>query len=311
VIQATTEQATIIRVDDDGRGRITLEADIPYICEVPVKFPTKFILWAGQANAPEVGSTIEAALEPTARQARFVRNGTFASELIDGTEAPWQVNWRMTAATAISRSNASTGNHTNTPPGGAAPLSGATVSPARAAVTVDATLRHRVDEMSKNDRGACFMAIALGAANEGDLYETPAALIEAASEIAAWLNGRFLHRLNGSVDPADTPVVPSSPLVTAAVAAGAVVTNVEDEAAPPSEAASEPSAGNVQLPPGATEAGLRDWVTLNGWTREWVQGVIRGAGHDTMAAYLSVPGHTVPGLASLIREKLGRKQVLL
>ena len=90
-VSAVETQAKILKIDD-ARGRVSIEADIPALGQ----YPTRFIRWTGAGNAPAIGAEVLATMEPTTRQARFLKDGTFAGETIDGEEMPWQVNWQMT-----------------------------------------------------------------------------------------------------------------------------------------------------------------------------------------------------------------------
>ena len=95
-VSAMTTQAKILKVDNT-RGRVSIEADIPALGQ----YPTRFIRWIGAGNAPAIGAEVLAAMEPTTRQARFLKDGTFTGEVIDGAEMPWQVNWQMSGATPL------------------------------------------------------------------------------------------------------------------------------------------------------------------------------------------------------------------
>ena len=82
-------QAKILKVEN-ARGRVSIEADIPALS--PRGYPTRFIRWVGSGNAPAIGAEVMATMEPTVRQMRFVKDGTFTGGAIDGEEEPWQVN---------------------------------------------------------------------------------------------------------------------------------------------------------------------------------------------------------------------------
>ena len=276
-------QATILKVAQQGRGRITIEADIPALGQ----FPTRFISWASsQGNAPAIGAEVIATMEPTNRQKRFVTDGTFADDLIDGSEAPWQVNWRMTAARAGTDGEtpepAQTGETTQTAPArpSGAPKAG------NGAGWIDAALRHRVDAMAVNDREAVRLAIAHGAADGGNIYGDMESVLAEASSIAEWLNTRFAARLAGS------------PMVAKAQELGATVTKVE-------EVEEEPQPQSPNGPPIKNEAELRAWVEEKGWSREAVAAAIAEEGFESARDYLAQTGNTALGLASALAKRLG------
>jgi len=276
-------QATILKVAQQGRGRITIEADIPALGQ----FPTRFISWASsQGNAPAIGAEVIATMEPTNRQKRFITDGTFADDLIDGSEAPWQVNWRMTAARAGTDGEtpepAQTGETTQTAPArpSGAPKAG------NGAGWIDAALRHRVDAMAVNDREAVRLAIAHGAADGGNIYGDMESVLAEASSIAEWLNTRFAARLAGS------------PMVAKAQELGATVTKVE-------EVEEEPQPQSPNGPPIKNEAELRAWVEEKGWSREAVAAAIAEEGFESARDYLAQTGNTALGLASALAKRLG------
>ena len=276
-------QATILKVAQQGRGRITIEADIPALGQ----FPTRFISWASsQGNAPAIGAEVIATMEPTNRQKRFITDGTFADDLIDGSEAPWQVNWRMTAARAGTDGEtpepAQTGETTQTAP---ARPSG-TPKAGNGAGWIDAALRHRVDAQAINDREAVRLAIAHGAADGGNIYGDMESVLAEASSIAEWLNTRFAARLAGS------------PMVAKAQELGATVTKVE-------EVEEEPQPQSPNGPPIKNEAELRAWVEEKGWSREAVAAAIAEEGFESARDYLAQTGNTALGLASALAKRLG------
>ena len=274
-------QATILKVAQQGRGRITIEADIPALGQ----FPPRFISWASsQGNAPAIGAEVIATMEPTNRQKRFITDGTFADDLIDGSEAPWQVNWKMTAARAGTDGEtpdpAQTGETTQT----ASARPSGTPKAGNGAGWIDAALRHRVDAMAINDREAVRLAIAHGAADGGNIYGDMESVLAEASSIAEWLNTRFAARLAGS------------PMVAQAQELGAVVTKVEEE---------EPQSPSPNGPPIKNEAELRAWVEQKGWSREAVAAAIAEEGYESARDYLAQTGNTALGLASALAERLG------
>ena len=279
-------QATILKVaPHQGRGRITIEADIPALGQ----FPTRFIAWAtAQGNAPAIGAEVIATMEPTNRQKRFITDGTFADDLIDGSEAPWQVNWKMTAARAGTDGEtpepAQTGETTQT----ASARPSGTPKAGNGAGWIDAALRHRVDAMAINDREAVRLAIAHGAADGGNIYGDMESVLAEASSIAEWLNVRFAARLGGPLNAS------GSAMVAKAQELGAVGTKVEEE---------EPQSPNG--PPIKNEAELRAGVEEKGWSREAVAAAIAEEGYESARDYLAQTGNTALGLASALAERLG------
>ena len=280
-------QATILKVAS-ARGRITLEADIPALGQ----YPTRFIAWAtSQGNAPAIGAEVIATMEPTNRQKRFVTDGTFADDLIDGSEAPWQVNWRMTAARpgtdGETPAAAQAGETTQTAP---ARPSG-TSKAGSGAGWIDAALRHRVDAMAINDREAVRLAIAHGAASGGNIYGDMTSVLAEDETIASWLNTRFAAPLGGPLNAS------GSVMVAKAQELGAVVTKVEEVEEPQSPSPNGPAIKN--------EAELGAWVEAKGWSREAVAAAIAEEGFESARDYLAQAGNTALGLASALAERLG------
>ena len=269
-VSTVETQATILKVEN-ARGRVSIEANIPELGQ----YPTRYIRWAGTGNAPAIGAEVLARMEPTGRQARFVKDGTFSDAEIDGEEMPWQVNWQMTsAAPRAGVPGAGAGNST-----GAAQTtrSGASGSSPGAA-WMDAALRYRVDTMMINDREAVRQAVMFGAAEGGNIIADVSTLLAMAGELAEWWNARFLARIGAD-----------SPLVAHAETLGAVVTEVK--AAP-------------EAPAIKNEAELREWVEKQGWSREAVVEVIRSTGFEAASEYLAQAGNTAQGLASILAERL-------
>ena len=272
-VEGMETQAKILKVDNT-RGRVSIEADIPALGQ----YPTRFVRWTGTGNAPAIGAEVLAEMSPTTRQARFLKDGTFTGEVIDGSEMPWQVNWQMTGATPLEGGNGA-GPGKPTAPAQASRSGAAGAS--NGAVWMDANLRHRVDTQTLNDREAVRQAVAFGSAEGGNVLGDIDAVLEMAEKIAGWWNGRFLSRLAGD-----------SPLVAHAESLGAVVVDVPE--VPDVEAAPEIK----------NEAELRAWVEGQGWSREAVVEAIRSAGYDSAGDYLAAGGNTASGLASVLRERL-------
>ena len=262
-------QAKILKVEN-ARGRVSIEADIPALGQ----YPTHFIRWSGQGNAPPIGAEVLATMSPTTRQSRFLKDGTFTGEAIDGEEMPWQVNWEMTGAKPLGGGNGTRSGDST----GSGQTSGSGVP---GAVYVDANLRHRVDAQMINDREAVRLAIAFGATAEGgNIWGDVDEMLAQATTIATWLNTRFEVRMGGDS---------GSSLVAEAQSLGAVVTDVK--AAP-------------EAPEVRNEADLRAWVEKRGWSREEVIAVIQSVGADSASEYLATGGHTAQGLASILAERL-------
>jgi len=270
-VSALETQAKILKVENNARGRVSIEADIPALGQ----YPTRFVRWVGTGNAPAIGAEVLATMEPTTRQARFLKDGTFTGETIDGEEMPWQCNWQMTGAKPIAGGNGA--GVENTTGAARTPRSGAPGA-VKGAVWMDANLRYRVDTQMINDREAVRQAVAFGATEGGNILKDVEEVLVQAGVIAEWWNARFLARLAGD-----------SPLVAHAESLGAVLTDVRDA----------PEAPTVK-----NEAELRTWVEAQGWSREAVVGVIESAGYDSASEYLAVGGHTAQGLASILAERL-------
>ena len=279
-VSAMTTQAKILKVDNT-RGRVSIEADIPALGQ----YPTRFVRWTGAGNAPAIGAEVLAEMSPTTRQARFLKDGTFTGELLDGSEMPWQVNWQMTGASPLEGGNGAGAGNTTAPAqtsrSGAAGASGGAI--------MDAGLRHRVDTQTLNDREAVRQAVAFGSSQGGNILADIDAVLEMAEKIAAWWNGRFLSRLAGD-----------SPLVAYAETLGAVVTDVADVPLDVADVAPD-AAPEVNI---HNEAELREWVEKQGWSREAVLGTIQSLGSDSAREYLAVGGNTAQGLASILAERL-------
>jgi len=279
-VSAMTTQAKILKVDNT-RGRVSIEADIPALGQ----YPTRFVRWTGAGNAPAIGAEVLAEMSPTTRQARFLKDGTFTGELLDGSEMPWQVNWQMSGAKPLEGGNGAGAGNTTAPAqssrSGAAGASGGAI--------MDAGLRHRVDTQTLNDREAVRQAVAFGSSQGGNILADIDAVLEMAEKIAAWWNGRFLSRLAGD-----------SPLVAYAETLGAVVTDVADVPLDVADVAPD-AAPEVNI---HNEAELREWVEKQGWSREAVLGTIQSLGSDSAREYLAVGGNTAQGLASILAERL-------
>ena len=273
-VQITETQAKIIGLTN-RRGGYSIEADVPAFG----KFPTKFIAWEKeQGEPPLTGQTILGTFEPTMRQKRFVVDGTFDSETVDGSEMPWQVNWKLTGFNRLENAGSVEVSTTTASPK-------TTVSgdprPSGGAVFIDANLRYRVDQSMINDRESIRMVIEHGKTADSDsIYTDVESVLAEAEKIAAWLNKRLEVRLGGG-------------LVGALQEMGATVTKVA------ADVKIEP-----EVPAIKNEAELRDYVEKQGWKRSKVTAVINDKGYGSAALYLAESGNTVQGLAQLLWDNL-------
>ena len=273
-VQITETQAKIIGLTN-RRGGYSIEADVPAFG----KFPTKFIAWEKeQGEPPLTGQTILGTFEPTMRQKRFVVDGTFDSETVDGSEMPWQVNWKLTGFNRLENAGSVEVSTTTASPK-------TTVSgdprPSGGAVFIDANLRYRVDQSMINDRESIRMVIEHGKTADSDsIYTDVESVLAEAEKIAAWLNKRLEVRLGGG-------------LVGALQEMGATVTKVA------ADVKIEP-----EVPAIKNEAELRDFVEKQGWKRSKVTAVINDKGYGSAALYLAESGNTVQGLAQLLWDNL-------
>ena len=273
-VQITETQAKIIGLANK-RGGYSIEADVPAFG----KFPTKFIAWEKeQGEPPLTGQTILGTFEPTMRQKRFVVDGTFDSEIVDGSEMPWQVNWKLTGFNRLENAGGAEVSNTTATPKTA--VSG-DPRPSGGAVFIDANLRYRVDQSMINDRESIRMVIEHGKTADSDsIYTDVESVLAEAEKIAAWLNKRLEVRLGGG-------------LVGALQEVGATVTKVA------ADVEIEP-----EVPAIKNEAELRDFVEKQGWKRSKVTGVINDKGYGSAALYLAESGNTVQGLAQLLWDNL-------
>ena len=273
-VQITETQAKIIGLTN-RRGGYSIEADVPAFG----KFPTKFIAWEKeQGEPPLTGQTILGTFEPTMRQKRFVVDGTFDSEIVDGSEMPWQVNWKLTAFNRLENAGGAEVSNTT-----ATPKTAVSGDPraSSGAVFIDANLRYRVDQSMINDRESIRMVIEHGKTADSDsIYTDVESVLAEAEKIAAWLNKRLEVRLGGG-------------LVGALQEMGATVTKVA------ADVEIEP-----EVPAIKNEAELRDFVEKQGWKRSKVTGVINDKGYGSAALYLAESGNTVQGLAQLLWDNL-------
>ena len=98
-IAKTQTQATITEFRDEGRGRFTLDANIPAL-ESNRDF--KFMKWRGDGQPPPKGATVLLVVNPVKRSNFYIKSGALSDGPIDGTEASWQVDWEILAAEPLS-----------------------------------------------------------------------------------------------------------------------------------------------------------------------------------------------------------------
>ena len=270
-VQTTQTQAKILAVRGErGDGRFSIEAEVPVLG----KYPTKFIQFnevtTGQP-CPSLNDEIVGTFEPTVRQKRFVDDGTFDSDGVDGSEMPWQVNWTLTAWKLVEPYGTIEGN------GSAEKKALLSQGSTRVSkpVFIDANLRYRVDQTMINDRESIRMVIEHGKTADSDsIYTDVESVLAEAEKIAAWLNKRLEVRLGGG-------------LVGALQEMGATVKKVVDV----------PKIKNSQQ--------LKAWVGQKGWTKKEIQKVLTEfTGHGDSADFLAVEGNTPQGLAELLAANL-------
>ena len=281
--QNTETEAAILSVEDDATWKYSIEATIPAF---DGDRSYRYLAWSKkQGPPPQVGAVGLATFEPYQRAKYYVTRGDIEAGPVDGSERHYQVTWNMIAfapgatngagavqSTSPARNNA-VGASSDAPAGS----SGAAYLPTP---TADERLAKEVAKYRReiegiNDRKAVTDVLALV---EPGTY-TLDGLIEDAEKLAAWYNARVAARCE-------------SPVVQAAQAAGAVVVTVGDEA----------QDGPPQL---KNKADLAEWVKAQGWSKEQISTELQDAGFASSSAYLQESGNTVPGLASLLFERLG------
>jgi len=275
-------EATILSVEDDASWKYSIEADIPAF---DGDRSYKYLAWAKtQGPPPQVGAVGLGTFEPYQRAKFYVSRGDISDGPVDGTEPKsYMVTWNMVGFAAGATNGTATTQPTTTAANNAAwrssGVSGAAGTTYLAAPTADERLakelaKFRREAEGVNDRKAVSDILAMV---EAGIY-TLDTLIQDAEKLAAWYNTRMAARCE-------------SPLVQAAQGAGAVVTKVDEAPEGP--------------PPLKNKAELSEWVTTQGWGKEDISRVLQDGGFASSSAYLQTPGNTVPGLASLLSEKLG------
>lgn len=307
-VSLTTTDTTILKVDQ-RKGFYSIEADIPAFG----KFPSRFLIWNDeQGNPPKPGETGHGTFEPTKRQSRFVKDGTFPNEIIDGSEMPWQVNWRITAFD-MNGTAASHADITETYPNGPGfatkdkpniqtastqgqQTSSNLVTGGNKPVFLDANKRFLVESQSINDREAIRMVLSQGQTDGVNVYADMAVVLEEAEKVSAWLNNRFLIRMSPDLENEPEQQI-NSPLVNAAIDMGAEVVSVEKETTVKNEA--------------ELKNYFKDRMEAEdeGWTRESVIQVIKDSGFETATDYIAAEGNTAQGLLELLQDKLDGKSV--
>jgi hypothetical protein len=265
----TETEATILSVEEDASWKYSIEATIPAF---DGDRSYRYLAWSKkQGPPPQVGAVGLATLEPYQRAKFYVTRGDIEAGPVDGSERHYQVTWNMIAFAPGATNGA--GASSDAPAGS----SGATYLPPP---TADERLakelaKYRREIEGVNDRKAVTDVLALV---EPGTY-TLDGLIEDAEKLAAWYNARVAARCE-------------SPVVQAAQAAGAVVVEVDDE----------PQDGPPQL---KNKADLAEWVKGQGWSKDQISTALQDAGFASSSAYLEESGNTVPGLASVLFERLG------
>lgn len=272
----------IVVVDTGRKDHSALDVQvIGELCGFDLKNPLRFVRWAdSQGGSPLVGQAGTAVMNPTSRQARFVKDGTFDTNQIDGSEAPWQVEWSMlsfkpggTAATVQTTSQT------------VKPATGAVGAVNSGRVAFDYAAKFRAEAMAVNDREALRVVVEMSKSSaDQDIY----ALLDNQSLIADHLNKRFLDRFEGQVI--------DSPMVKAAVEKGAVVVDVRDDETP------KDAGSQIK-----NEKDMRAYVSERqkddpvGWSAENLKQILSNKGYEDSATYLSADGNTAASLVDLFK----------
>ncbi len=280
-------EATIVTVTDDASWKYSIEADIPAF---DGDRSYRYLVWKkDQGPPPQTGSTVMATFAAFQRAKYYIDRGDIEAGPVDGTEKDYQVTWNMIASRPVGAPNgaapsSSTGQTPNAPLPRSSDVSEVPGVVYRPAPTPDdrqaeAMAKFRRDQEGVNDRKAVSDILAMV---EPGTYRL-GGLIEDATALAAWYNGRLVARCE------------PPPLVQAAQDAGAVVTKVEQK---PEQ---KPEEGPLPL---KNKAELSEWVTAQGWSKEQISGALQDAGYASSGAYLENADNTVQGLAALLHDKL-------
>ena len=286
----------IVVVDTGRKGHTALDVQIVgELCGFSLDNPLRFVRWSdSQGGSPLVGQAGSAVMNPTSRQKRFVTDGTFDTNQIDGSEAPWQVEWSMISfkqgldTAQRTRSTIRPDNSTDQEfdPGHSFKLvTGARKAVNSGPVAFDYAAKFRAEAMAVNDREALRVVVEMSKSSaDQDIY----ALLDNQSLIADHLNKRFLDRFEGQVI--------DSPMVKAAVEKGAVVVDVRDDETP------KDAGSQIK-----NEKDMRAYVSERqkddpvGWSAENLKQTLNGQGYEDSATYLSKDGNTAASLVDLFK----------
>ena len=265
-------QIEVLEVRDDG-WKHSLDLNIPGFGDRPFRF----VAWPNnQGPAPKRGGTMLGTLQAWRRSQFYVRQGKLTEGDVDGTEEKWMLDWNLlgvrpldTVAAADTAGKAPDKVPDKVPP----------------TVFLDGNTRYRVDQEGINDREAVRLVLTHGASDGANIYADMAVVLAEAAGVAEWLNERLAVRLAGG-------------LVGAAQEAGAVVTDVADEAE------TTPDDGAEPMPRIRNKADLSAWVEDQGYATKEISHVLEGAGFGDSGEYLAADGNTPQGLAELLLNEL-------
>jgi hypothetical protein len=274
-------EATILSVEDDATWKYSIEADIPAF---DGDRSYRYLVWRkDQGPPPQTGATVLATFAAYARAKYYIERGEIEAGPVDGTEKDYQISWNMIASRPVGAPNgAAIGSSTALTPSAPLPRSsdasevpGVVYRPAPTPEDrqAEAVTKFRRDQEGVNDRKAVSDILAMV---EPGTYTREGLIIDA-EILAGWYNTRLAARCE-------------SPLIQAAQAAGAVVTEVEQRPDGP--------------PPLKNKAELSEWVAGQGYSKEAISGALQDAGYASSGAYLQETDNTVQGLAELLHNKL-------
>jgi len=289
-IEQTEAGVEIVVVDTGRKDHSALDVQvIGELCGFDLKNPLRFVRWSdSQGGSPLVGQAGTAVMNPTSRQARFVKDGTFDTNQIDGSEAPWQVEWSMISfkqGLDTAQRTRSTIRPDNSTGQTVKPVTGAVGAVNSGPVAFDYAAKFKAEAMAVNDREALRVVVEMSKSSaDQDIY----ALLDNQSLIADHLNKRFLDRFEG--------VVIDSPMVKAAVEKGAVVVDVRDDETP------KDAGSQIK-----NEKDMRAYVSERqkddpvGWSAENLKQILSNKGYEDSATYLSADGNTAASLVDLFK----------
>ena len=211
-----------------------------------------------------------------ASQPLLHKAGAITDADIDGTEEKWQLDWNLLGVRPLDTVAAAdtAGKVPDKAPDKVAPT-----------VFLDGNLRYRVDQEGINDRESIRLVLTHGASDCANIYADMAVVLAEAAGVAEWLNERLAVRLAGG-------------LVGAAQEAGAVVTDVADEAEATPDDDAEP------MPRIRNKNDLSAWVKAKKYTTREISHVLESAGFGDSGEYLAADGNTAQGLAELLLNEL-------